>query len=71
MNEKKRVETNLIERSKHYSDLLSERLLKQEKEKKEVKKVEIYDKAFFLNEEMNNLKGQLEKMNENMSNSEK
>ena len=71
MNEKKRVKTNLIERSKHYSDLLTERLLKQEKEKKEVKTVEIYDKAFFLNEEMNNLKGQLEKMNENMSNSEK
>ena len=71
LNEKKRVSANLIERSKHYSDLLSERLLKQEKEKKEVKKVEIYDKAFFLNEEMNNLKGQLEKMNENMSNSEK
>lgn len=70
LNEKKRIETNLIERSKHYSDLLSEKLLKQEKEKKEVKKVEIYDKAFFLNEEMNNLKGQLEKMNENMSNSE-
>ena len=41
-----------------------------EKENKEVKKVEIYDKAFFLNEEMNNLKGQLEKLNENMSNSE-
>ena len=70
LNEKKRVSANLMERSKHYSDLLSERLLKQEKEKKEVKKVEIYDKAFFLNEEMNDLKGQLEKMNENMSNSE-
>ena len=70
LNEKKRVSANLMERSKHYSDLLSERLLKQEKEKKEAKKVEIYDKAFFLNEEMNNLKGQLEKMNENMSNSE-
>lgn len=70
LNEKKRVKTNLIERSKHYSDLLTERLLKQEKEKKEVKTIEIYDKAFFLNEEMNNLKGQLEKMNENMSNSE-
>ena len=70
LNEKKRVNANLMERSKHYSDLLSERLLKQEKEKKGVKKVEIYDKAFFLNEEMNDLKGQLEKMNENMSNSE-
>ena len=70
LNEKKRVSANLMERSKHYSDLLSERLLKQEKEKKDVKKTEIYDKAFFLNEEMNNLKGQLEKMNENMSNSE-
>ena len=70
LNEKKRVSANLIERSKHYSDLLSERLLKQEKEKKGVKKVEIYDKAFFLNEEMNDLKGQLEKINENMSNSE-
>ena len=70
LNERERVKTNLIERSKHYSNLLSERLLKQEKENKEVRKVEIYDKAFFLNEEMNNLKGQLEKMNENMSNSE-
>ena len=70
LNEKKRVNANLMERSKHYSDLLSERLLKQEKEKKGVKKVEIYDKAFFLNEEMNDLKGQLAKMNENMSNSE-
>ena len=62
-----------MERSKHYSNLLSERLLnneKENKENKEVKKVEIYDKAFFLNEEMNNLKGQLEKLNENMSNSE-
>ena len=55
LNEKKRVNANLMERSKHYSDLLSERLLKQEKEKKGVKKVEIYDKAFFLNEEMNDL----------------
>ena len=70
LNERERVKTNLIERSKHYSNLLSERLLKQEKEKKEVRKVEIYDKAFFLNEEMNNLKGQLEKINENMSNSD-
>ena len=70
LNERERVKTNLIERSKHYSNLLSERLLKQEKENKEVRKVEIYDKAFFLNEQMNNLKGQLEKMNENMSNSE-
>lgn len=70
LNEKKRVKANLMERSKHYSDLLSERLLKQEKEKKEGKKVEIYDKAFFLNEEMNNLKGQLEKLNENISNSD-
>lgn len=70
LNERERVKANLIERSKHYSNLLSERLLKQEKEKKEVRKVEIYDKAFFLNEEMNNLKGQLEKINENMSNSD-
>ena len=70
LNEREQVKANLIERSKHYSNLLSERLLKQEKEKKEVRKVEIYDKAFFLNEEMNNLKGQLEKINENMSNSD-
>ena len=70
LNERERVKTNLMQRSKHYSNLLSERLLNNEKENKEVKKVEIYDKAFFLNEEMNNLKGQLEKLNENMSNSE-
>lgn len=73
LNEREIVKANLMERSKHYSNLLSERLLnneKENKENKEVKKVEIYDKAFFLNEEMNNLKGQLEKLNENMSNSE-
>lgn len=70
LNEREIVKANLMERSKHYSNLLSERLLNTEKENKEVKKVEIYDKAFFLNEEMNNLKGQLEKLNENMSNSE-
>ena len=70
LNEREIVKANLMERSKHYSNLLSERLLNNEKENKEVKKVEIYDKAFFLNEEMNNLKGQLEKLNENMSNSE-
>ena len=70
LNEKKRVKDDIIKRSEHYSKLLTEKLLKQEKEKKQIKNVEIYDKAFFLNEEMNNLKGQLEKMNENISNSE-
>lgn len=70
LNEKKRIKDDIIKRSEHYSKLLTEKLLKQEKEKKQFKNVEIYDKAFFLNEEMNNLKGQLEKMNENISNSE-
>lgn len=70
LNEKKRIKDDIIKRSEHYSKLLTEKLLKQEKQKKQFKNVEIYDKAFFLNEEMNNLKGQLEKMNENISNSE-
>lgn len=59
LNEKKRVKSDLVTRSKHYSQLLEGRLLDSHK-KQEPEKVEIYDKAFFLNEEMNDLKKSLE-----------
>lgn len=58
LNEKKKKKDNFIERSKKYSRMLEENLLGMNK-KKEKKNIEIYDKAFFINEEMNDLKGQL------------
>lgn len=70
LSEKKRIEGNLIKRSKHYSNLLAEKLLAHNKNNSEkTKKVEIYNKAFFLNEEMNGLKKQLENLNEPTSDS--
>lgn len=68
ITEKKKLQKDILGRSKHYADILEERLLKYNAENNDkVKKVDIYDKAFFLNEEMNNLKTQLEKMDENFS----
>jgi Mg2+/Co2+ transporter CorB len=57
-----------MERSSHYAYILEKRLLAK-KEEEQKKNVEIYDKAFFLNEEMNSLKEQLEKLDENLSES--
>ena len=68
ITEKKRVSEDLLKRSKHYADILEERLLKHKGEgEKNTEKVDIYDKAFFLNEEMNDLKGQLEKIDNDLS----
>lgn len=68
LNEQDRIRKDLDKRSKHYSDLLEKRLLNiKEINEDKSKKVEIYDKAFFLNEEMNNLKIQLEKLDENIN----
>ena len=66
INEQNRIRNELVTRSKHYTDILQERLLSANKEKnaKNAKKVDIYDKAFFLNEEMNDLKNQLEKISD-------
>ena len=69
INEKKKVEANLLERSKYYTDILEKKLLKRKNENK-AKKADIYDKAFFLNEEMNSLKTQLEKMDDDFSTNE-
>jgi len=68
INEQKRIKKSLMERSSHYADILEKRLLTK-KEEEQKKNVEIYDKAFFLNEEMNSLKEQLEKLDENLSES--
>lgn len=68
IDEKKKVKANILERSKHYADILEERLLKYNVDNiNKSKKVDIYDKAFFLNEEMNDLKTQLETMDKNFS----
>ena len=62
LREQKRVKDDLLKRSKHYTEMLEDKLVGYgEFKEKENKKPEIYDKAFFLNEEMNNLKEQLEK----------
>ena len=64
INEKRRIKDDMLKRSKHYADILEKRLLEKNAEDKEkLNKVDIYDKAFFLNEEMNDLKTQLEKIN--------
>ena len=67
ITEKKKIEKNLLERSKHYADILEDRLLKHNSANNNNKKVDIYDKAFFLNEEMNDIKTQLEKIDKNLS----
>ena len=71
ITERKRVNKDLLKRSKHYADILQERLLANDtKTQHKAEKVDIYDKAFFLNEEMNDLKTQLEKLDNNLPSAE-
>lgn len=71
LNEQNRIRKSLLKRSQYYSKLLEERLVEKEKKDKEkARSIDIYDKAFFLNEEMNNLKTQLEKLDTDMANSQ-
>ena len=70
INEKKRVMDDFLKRSKHYSELLEKKLMGQDSYEKKPKNVDIYDKAFFLNEEMDNIKKQLEKLDEKISKDE-
>ena len=68
LNEQSKLRKKMIERSRHYTDVIQRKLLEHTQEKENIaKKVDIYDKAFFLNEEMNNLKGQLEKIDQNLN----
>jgi hypothetical protein len=68
LNRQKQIESELLKRSKHYADMLEERLIKHKaQETSKIEKVDIYDKAFFLNEEMNDLKEQLEKVNKDIT----
>lgn len=64
LNERKNVEKNLLLRAERYSKLYQERLLETSlgKKEKEPKNVAVYDKAFFINEEMNDMKMGLEKL---------
>ena len=64
INERKRVKEGIQKRSEKYSQILEKRLLQKNEEENKHKPVEIYDKAFFLNEEMNDVKNQLAKINE-------
>lgn len=71
LTERKKVKKDLLKRSKHYADILQERLLANDtKTQHKAEKVDIYDKAFFLNEEMNDLKTQLEKLDNNLPSAE-
>ena len=64
INERKRVKEGIQKRSEKYSQILEKRLLQKDEKENTHKPVEIYDKAFFLNEEMNDIKNQLAKINE-------
>lgn len=64
INERKRVKEGIQKRSEKYSQILEKRLLQKDEEENTHKPVEFYDKAFFLNEEMNDIKNQLAKINE-------
>lgn len=70
INERKRVKEGIQKRSEKYSQILEKRLLQKDEEENTHKTVEIYDKAFFLNEEMNDIKNQLAKINENVTKNE-
>ena len=70
INERKRVKEGIQKRSEKYSQILEKRLLQKDKEENTHKPVEIYDKAFFLNEEMNDIKNQLAKINETVTKNE-
>ena len=68
LNEQSKLRKKMIERSRHYTDVIQRKLLEHTQDKENIaKKVDIYDKAFFLNEEMNNLKGQLQKIDQNLN----
>ena len=68
LNEQAKIKKDLVKRSKHYTNILQEKLLKHAEDKENImKNVDIYDKAFFLNEEMNNIKGQLEKIDKDFN----
>ena len=63
LNERKRLERDLKKRSNKYAKIMESHLLKkQRKDEESSKNIDIYDKAFFLNEEMNDIKTQLEKI---------
>jgi len=65
INERARINKKLIEQTKKYSDIIENNLTGYDKIKEsKLRNVEIYDKAFFLNEEMNGIKNQLDKFTE-------
>ena len=63
LNERKELEKNLKDKRKHYAKILSKRLIENSKQQKPIIKTPIYNQAFFLNEEMNSLKNNLETLN--------
>ncbi len=68
LNERKKIEQSLLKRSKHYADILQERLLNNDDKKKTQQNVDVYDKAFFINEEMNEIKEQLDSFSQEETN---
>lgn len=72
INEQSKIRKSLLDRTNHYAEILEKRLIEHGMKKPKVEeKPDIYDKAFFLNEEMNDIKKQLEKIDENKQKSEK
>jgi hypothetical protein len=68
LNERKKIEQSLLKRSKHYADILQERLLNNDDKKKTQQNVDVYDKAFFIDEEMNQIKEQLDSFSQEETN---
>ena len=54
---KKIIKKNLMERSKHYQDVLMKRLAERKKDtiRETLEKTELYSKTFLINEELNNI----------------
>jgi hypothetical protein len=59
--QKKIIKKNLMERSKHYQDLLLKRLSERKRDtiSETLQKTELYNKTFLINEELNNISNNL------------
>lgn len=59
--QKKVIKKNLMERSKHYQDLLVQRLAERKRDtvSETLQKTELYNKTFLINEEINNISDNL------------
>lgn len=61
LNEQQQLKKELLKRIKGFDEIIENRLVGQHKDEvNELKKVDVFDKAFFINEELNELKNELD-----------